>query len=552
VDHLVMRVPAHLSAERLIVEYLSRVTVAGLHYLPKGGRIAFVSRTRDRIEQETGPAAEADPARVREVLARLGDPEDLVRAERARLDAERVRQYSRDKAAGEAEAAEIVAPLQHRRINSRYRPATRARPQDRLAGGRAAAPEDMREPRRGGLIRGRLGRSPVQPGPPVQPGEQATSGTAAPSPGDAPAPAAGEAAGSAAPGAAGPPADTVSPAPADAAGPAAGAVSPAPADAAGPAAGAVSPAPADAAGPAAGAVSPAPADAAGPAAGAVSPAPADASGPAAGPAGQVPGGTAGQRPEGPGQQAPGGSETQAPGETSPRALGGAGAQVSGGEDAGGSGRDETQQLSASGTQSLRGPVTRAPGWTRALEPVPGESRPAPGQSAGGAAPDSAGPELPASAVPPAPADGSPASPHRPLRGAAATLGRGATRLGWDAVDVFRQWPLESVVVVLIGLGGLILPVVFWPAGGLVALWSRTWDARDKWVALLGPAVILLLGTVVIALIIGGNGDAVVAYWHALRLDWGYLLRIGGLLCAAYLVLRVRRGPRKQRVPPWRR
>ena len=89
-----MKVPANFSADRLILDYLSRVTVAGLHYLPKGKRIAFVGSTRSRIERECGPVGLTDPARVREVLASLGEPEDLVRAERARLDAERIQRQA--------------------------------------------------------------------------------------------------------------------------------------------------------------------------------------------------------------------------------------------------------------------------------------------------------------------------------------------------------------------------------------------------------------------------------------------------------------------------
>ena len=83
-----MKVPANLPADRLILEYLSRVAAAGNRQLPKGKRMAFVSATRNRIWREIGPGGAADPDRVREVLARLGEPEDLVMAERARLDAE--------------------------------------------------------------------------------------------------------------------------------------------------------------------------------------------------------------------------------------------------------------------------------------------------------------------------------------------------------------------------------------------------------------------------------------------------------------------------------
>jgi hypothetical protein len=539
VDHLVMKVPANLSGEKLILEYLSRVTVAGLHYLPKGGRIAFVGSTRHRIERETGPAAKADPARVREVLAQLGDPEDLVRAERARLDAERVRQHSRDKAAGAAEAAEITAPLQHRRINSRWRPATRAEPQERPPGGRPAPPEEAREDkpkgRLSGLLRGRLS------GRPAQPEAQTPPGAGAPSPGDVAGPAAGGVAGPAAAGAADPPGPVGPP------------------------------------------------ESAGPA--------------AAGPAGHVPGGTTGQEPGKAAQPGPGGAGTQALGGAREFALGGIwapagngaeapardGAQAAPGDGkqaapgdgkqaapgdgkqaAPGDGKqsagedgtpapgvagaqtprpDETRPVRSTGTQPIGRPGAQAPGWTRAIEPVRGGSGP------GAAAPGPAGTGE-AAAVPsgtPTPADGSPASSSAPrtLRGAATALGRRAVDLAWDGWDLARQWPLESVAVVLIGVGGLILPVVFWPAGGLVSLWSRVWDARDKWAALFVPPLITLLGALLIAVIRGGQGDVAVAYWHALLLGWGYLLRVGCLLSAAYLVLRVRRGPRK-RVPPWRR
>ena len=123
-----MKVPANLSGDRLILDYLTRVTVAGTRYLPKGSRIAFVGTTRNRIEREIGPHGTADPARVREVLARLGEPEDLVKAERARLDAELVSRQSRAAGAGAAAKAPITGPLEARPINSRWRPATRARP----------------------------------------------------------------------------------------------------------------------------------------------------------------------------------------------------------------------------------------------------------------------------------------------------------------------------------------------------------------------------------------------------------------------------------------
>jgi hypothetical protein len=194
-----MKVPANLPADRLILEYLSRVAAAGNRMLPKGKRMAFVSATRNRIWREIGPSGTADADRVREVLAGLGEPEDLVRAERARMDAETAerleRQVQKREAAEAAAAPPGTAPLQYRPRTPRPRPAGPASPRREPSGGRgdAGAPERRPgrraapgegKPRRrlGGLLadwQNRLGAHPAppsrpsQPSQPSQPGEQA-------------------------------------------------------------------------------------------------------------------------------------------------------------------------------------------------------------------------------------------------------------------------------------------------------------------------------------------------------------------------------------------
>src|SRR5215469_3633626 len=182
-----MKVPANMSGDRLILDYLTRVTVAGTRYLPKGSRMTFVGKTRNRIEREIGPNGAADPAHVREVLARLGEPEDLVKAERARLDAERASHQSRATGLGGAEAATGTGPIEARRINSRWRPATRARPTGGPApGAEGAGPRDhsagrrggggKRKGRLGGLLRDRPGTEPqAPPGAQAPPAEGARS-----------------------------------------------------------------------------------------------------------------------------------------------------------------------------------------------------------------------------------------------------------------------------------------------------------------------------------------------------------------------------------------
>jgi hypothetical protein len=142
-----------------------------------------------------------------------------------------------------------------------------------------------------------------------------------------------------------------------------------------------------------------------------------------------------------------------------------------------------------------------------------------------------------------------------LRGAAVTLGNGAVDLALDAAELARQNKLETAAVLLLGISAFIFVFPYWLLvallGGVVAIWSLIWNARDKWVALVGPPVLALVGTIVAALIIGGHTHFFGSYPEALRLYVGYAYRGGSLLCAVYLALQARRGPQR-RLPPWRR
>ena len=125
-----MKVSASLSGEKLILDYLHRVTEAANRSLPKGSRMAFVGRTRARIHAEVGTG---DRKRVSAVLAALGEPEDLVRAERAKIEAAWAEQRdARAKAIAAAEAAKtkaeraapaLTAPVRDRQRSSRRVPA---------------------------------------------------------------------------------------------------------------------------------------------------------------------------------------------------------------------------------------------------------------------------------------------------------------------------------------------------------------------------------------------------------------------------------------------
>jgi len=78
-----------------------------------------------------------------------------------------------------------------------------------------------------------------------------------------------------------------------------------------------------------------------------------------------------------------------------------------------------------------------------------------------------------------------------------------------------------------------------------------WDIRDKSLAITGPLLVTLALAVIAAPFVGGSGNVIVVYFHALRVSFGLLVRVGSVLTAAYLAWRVSKGPRVK-VPPWRR
>ena len=178
------------------------------------------------------------------------------------------------------------------------------------------------------------------------------------------------------------------------------------------------------------------------------------------------------------------------------------------------------------------PGKTPPGWMRPRRaPPPGGTAPPPGETG------------PQSIVPgmeqPDETEEPPASRRRPPPAVLA-----------EAWALARKHPLEAVSVILLGVGGLILPFPFWLIGGIVALWSRRWDARDKWIALAGPP----LFTFAVLLIRAGTsaGNFFSAFYHAAQHDVGLSIRAGCVLCAGYLVWRLRRGPRIRTLPPWQR
>jgi hypothetical protein len=115
----------------------------------------------------------------------------------------------------------------------------------------------------------------------------------------------------------------------------------------------------------------------------------------------------------------------------------------------------------------------------------------------------------------------------------------------------RGHMLESTAVVVIGLGGAILPFPFWLVGALVAMFSRLWDGKDKLLALTGPVLVDLAGSMLSAVFMGGHANAIMIYTHALHVESGLWIRLGCVLTALYLGWRVSQG-RRVKVPPWKR
>jgi len=340
-----MRARPNLSGSQLVQDYMARVAAAARH-LPKGARMAFVGRTKAQIDRQVAAAGTDDPGKVVEILAALGEPEELVREERLRIDSKWLQKHGRDADSVSPAATpgkpRVYQPRVHRRLNSRWKPATP---------------------------------------PPRKPANAAPDGTET-----------------------GTANDTVPPGPAP-----------------------------------------------------------------------------------------------SPEFTDPE---------------------------------LTGPVPTAPAPT--------------GPAATGPAPTGPAPASP----PPWPGDLDAMMPPGSATGEEGAAPGPQTPL--DSIwELARRHLLESVAVVLIGLGGAILPFPFWLAGAVVAIFSRLWDGRDKVAAFGGPVLVVLVGSVLSAFLIGGKSNVIAIYLHALHVETGLWIRLGCVLTAVYLAWRVAQG-RRIKVPPWQR
>jgi hypothetical protein len=134
----------------------------------------------------------------------------------------------------------------------------------------------------------------------------------------------------------------------------------------------------------------------------------------------------------------------------------------------------------------------------------------------------------------------------------------ARNVGSTMADAWRRHRLESTCVVLMAICGLVYPEPIWVFGFLIwligaatAVTSKLWTLPDKWIGLVGPIALVVIGTAA-ALSFGGTRSTGRAYVHEALADSMVLIKIGSLVAAAYLAWRVVQGHRAPAVPPWNR
>jgi len=132
-------------------------------------------------------------------------------------------------------------------------------------------------------------------------------------------------------------------------------------------------------------------------------------------------------------------------------------------------------------------------------------------------------------------------PETPAR--SAVVSRSVTLLAGLAARAWQQ-PLETTAIILLGLGGAIFPPVF-VLGALVGLGSKLWHYRDKWVGLVLPPVLTIIG-VAAGIAFGGRSHGLHDGWVSLNI----ISRVAALLGAGYLAWRTGSGRRPPPTPPW--
>ncbi len=129
------------------------------------------------------------------------------------------------------------------------------------------------------------------------------------------------------------------------------------------------------------------------------------------------------------------------------------------------------------------------------------------------------------------------------------ISRQARQAARGVMSWYQRCPLEASAVVVLGIGGASYPPL-WLLGAALALASRLWDYRDKWVGLALPLLLTLIGTA-----FGVTRGGHVSVGEGVHEGWVYAVvisRIAAALGASYLAWRTLHGRRPPPVPPWNR
>jgi hypothetical protein len=121
-------------------------------------------------------------------------------------------------------------------------------------------------------------------------------------------------------------------------------------------------------------------------------------------------------------------------------------------------------------------------------------------------------------------------------------------LFYGALELALQNKVEILAVVLLGIGGAIYPPI-WIVGALIALPSKKWDIKDKFLGVTFPVVVVIVGTVLV-LVLGGRHSSFISYADEAWLGAERLMRIAAVGGALYLAWGLRRGRREPKEPPW--
>jgi hypothetical protein len=130
------------------------------------------------------------------------------------------------------------------------------------------------------------------------------------------------------------------------------------------------------------------------------------------------------------------------------------------------------------------------------------------------------------------------------------LGRWLRRFGKALLTIALRDRLEAVSLLLLGIGGAFYPPI-WLVGAAVAVASRKWDLRDKWLGLVLPVLVTILGAT-LTVTFGAQQTSYMSYLVEGWVAASRLSRAAAVLGAIYLLWRVYKygGARNRRLPPW--